>query len=783
MVAAGAVLAFLSALWELARVRRAAYAGALIFAGAPSAPSFAAPANQDQRALLVLFVDHVDKGTILAVVRGKEILASVSDLDKAGITLPPGPRETINGTAFVLLSSLAPELTYQFDETNLVLHLTVKPQALATNAVDLSTTAPPPDLVYSETTSAFLNYALSATELHSGTGFTEQGLSIDGGLLDNQVSYDGNRFTRTSSALIFDNRRMLTRLTLGDAIVADGLLAGAANVLGINYAKNFAINPYLITYPLQTLAGTTSVPSTAYVYVNGQLVRTIQLQPGPFNLQNIPVTSGSGNTRVVIRNAFGQEQALQAPFYFGNNQLKQGLSQYNFAFGVARAQDYYGMGDYQNPAGLAFYRYGFTNWLTAGGFAEMEGPAKTGGTEISLSLPYVGQIGLTGAASESGGTHGWAAGAQYIYQTSNFSFGGDYLRESNQYAALSLTPDEDRTSNRYDVFAGTTLFSVNISANYTHLTDRDAGPQTQASLQFSRSISNWSFLSLQFGQSFVPDAPVNNSVLLSLTIPFGARSSATLSAQRSQESWTETAQVQRPLPTDEGFGYALQVQKNNDTLQAGQVSYQAPFGLYQVYAQRTGGQMTEYANLSGGLIYIDGQVFPTRAVQQSYILANVPGVKGATVNLYNNPIGKTNSQGQLLVPNLLPYYGNQVSIDPSTIPIDYDIKSTTFDIAPPYRGGAIVTFPIQHIQVVEGQITVIVAGKPIKLVGDPLTITAGGEEYTSPLGVDGTFYFENLPPGQHPAGVLYAGGTCHFDVVVPKSAKTVIQLGSLKCNA
>ena len=765
-------------------LRRAALGvTALILTVALSVPSRASAQDHDQRAVLELFLDQVDRGAILVIVRGKDILASVADLEQAGVKLPPGPRETVDGTVFVPLAALAPAIAYRFDEKNLVLNLTVKPQSLTTDSIDLATTSRPSDLVYSQATSAFFNYALSATEFHAVTGFAEQGLSLDGALLDNQISYNGNAWTRTSSALIFDDRGTLTRLTLGDAVVADGLLAGVANVVGVDYAKNFTINPYLVTYPLQTLAGTTSVPSTAYVYVNGQLVRTIQLQPGPFNLQNVPVSSGSSNTQVVIRNAFGQVQQLQAPFYLGSNQLRQGLSQYNFDFGVARAENYVGIGGYQNPAGLAFYNYGFTDWLTAGGFAAMDGPAETGGAEMSLSRPYFGQVGLTGAVSRSGGTHGWAGDVQYAYQTSRFSFGGDYLRESGQYAALGLTPDDDRTSSRYDLFAGTRLFGVDVSANYTHLEDRDLGPQTQANLGFSRSIGPRLFLSLTFGQSRVPDTPVADTVFLSLTIPFGAGSDASLSAERDQNNWTETAQLQRSLPTNDGFGYALQMQNDTDTLQAGQVAYQGPFGLYQVNVQHTGAETTTFENVSGGLVYIDGQVFPTRAVDGSYVLANIPGVKGATVDLYNNPVGKTDAQGQFLVPNLLPYYANQVSIDPNTIPLNYDIRSTSFDVAPPYRGGAIVIFPIQRIQAVEGQMRVIVAGKAVALAGDLVTVTANGKHYTSPLGTDGSFYFENLPAGRHKADVLYAGGTCDFAVTVPQSRKTVIRLGRLTCRS
>ena len=757
--------------------------GLLLLLLSPAPRALGAPASQDQRAVLELFVDQVDKGAILVIVRGREILASAPDLEQAGVRLQTGPRETIGGTSFVPLSQLAPAISYKFDDAQLVLRLTVNPQALITNNLDLATAARPPDLIYGQANSMFINYAFGAASPHSLSGFTEQGISIDGALLDNNVSYDGHQFTRTSTALIYNDQETLTQLTLGDLIVTGDLLSGAANVLGVDYSRNFSINPYLVTYPLQTLAGSVTVPSTAYVYVNGQLVRTIQIQPGPFNLQNVPVASGSSNTRVVITNAFGQQQVLQAPYYFGTNQLRQGISQFNFDFGVARAPDYSGLTDYQKPAGLAFYRYGVTNWLTLGAFAELASPAVTSGAEAAVSLPYVGQIGFNGAMSQSSGTHGWASGVQYAYQTTAFSLGGDYQLESDNYAALGLTPADDRTARRYDLFAGKNIFGLGISATYTHIEDRDTGPQSQTSLEFTRTIGNLFQVSLTLSQSRLPDTPVQNAALVMLTIPFGTRNTASVSAQRTQGSWTETAQLQRSLPTDQGLGYSLQLQQDNNSVQNADLAYQAPFGLYQVNALRSGGQTTEFANISGALVYIGGNVFATRAVQQSYLLADVPGVKGVTVDLYNNPIGTTDSHGQLLVPNLLPYYGNKVSIDPNTVPMNYDIHATQFDMAPPYRGGAIVTFPVQRIQALEGQVAVIAQGKPVGRAGDLFTITAGRQTYSSPLGTDGAFYFENIPAGRHSGAVLYAGGTCHFKVTVPKTAETVIRLGTLKCGS
>ena len=105
------------------QIGRAAFAvSAVILALGLAVPHQAQAENKDQRAALELFLDQVDKGPILVILRGKEILASVSDLEQAGIKLSAAPRATIDGTLFVPLASLASAITYQFDETNLALN-------------------------------------------------------------------------------------------------------------------------------------------------------------------------------------------------------------------------------------------------------------------------------------------------------------------------------------------------------------------------------------------------------------------------------------------------------------------------------------------------------------------------------------------------------------------------------------------------------------------------------------------------------------------------------------
>ena len=52
----------------------------------------------------------------------------------------------------------------------------------------------------------------------------------------------------------------------------------------------------------------------------------------------------------------------------------------------------------------------------------------------------------------------------------------------------------------------------------------------------------------------------------------------------------------------------------------------------------------------------------------------------------------------MIVPNLMPYYGNKLGIVDQDLPLDYEIQTTEKTIAPPYRGGAVVTFPAMRMR-------------------------------------------------------------------------------------
>jgi outer membrane usher protein len=178
---------------------------------------------------------------------------------------------------------------------------------------------------------------------------------------------------------------------------------------------------------------------------------------------------------------------------------------------------------------------------------------------------------------------------------------------------------------------------------------------------------------------------------------------------------------------------------------------------------------------------IGGALFATRPLQDGYALVRVPGVANVRTFLSNQEVGRTNRRGDLLVPNLLSYYANRVRIADEDVPLDRTVEATERVVAPGYRAGAIVEFPVRRDTRVLGSILLERSGVTVVPAAGLVSLTADGEQFDSPVGTNGEFYFENVPAGAHRARVRFEGTACEFTLEVPGSADPVVQIGAHTC--
>jgi outer membrane usher protein len=213
----------------------------------------------------------------------------------------------------------------------------------------------------------------------------------------------------------------------------------------------------------------------------------------------------------------------------------------------------------------------------------------------------------------------------------------------------------------------------------------------------------------------------------------------------------------------------------------GQVQYQGQYGRYEAFYDSVVDRPV--FTVSGGVVALGGSVHATRAIDDGFALIRTPGVSGMRGYVNNQEVGRTNGKGELVVPNnLISYYGNRISINDQDIPLDYRVDTTERTIAPPFRGGSLVIFPVRRLQILTGTLRIEADGELRVPTYGTLTVATQDGSIESPVGKNGEFYLENLDAGNHEAVVEYQTTTCSFILSVPTTPEPFVKLGEIRCG-
>ena len=742
------------------------------------------PGVADQEAVLELIINAVSQGETFAILRGKDVLIPVADLEKAGLRGFTGERSPIGDRLYVSLASLSAVMTFEVDEKDVALKITAQPSLFGDRVVDLQNLRRPTNIIYRQDTSVFLNYSVSSQDFERYSAFTEAGLSFQGNLLYSSLSANSDGgLVRGLTHLTLNDPQNLNTVVIGDRFAETGNLGGGAFLGGINFSRNFGLDPYFVRQPTTDLAGAVTTPSTVEVYVNDSLVRREAVSPGQFELRNLPLPTGSGSTRYVIRDTFGREQIITSPFNIPEGSLEPGVQEYSYNLGFRRNNLSTESWDYGEITFLGRHRIGLTKSLTAGARMEATPNLINGGVNLNSQM-LGGEVELALAASSAQGESGYAGSLAYRLLGRSIGFSAGMRVLSDRYANISLEPEDDRALWEVNATLGLPLgLGMSLSPQYSYSYFRDQGWSDRLALIGSMSLSSRASLLLSASQASQQGQEASQELFVGFNYFFGNSTTGTLSLQQGNDRLGVNAELQRSLPVGTGLGYRIQ----NQWLEAqnrfyAQLQYQNAIGFYEANFQKFGDNQFTSFNVAGGVVAIGGNVFLSRPVNNSFALLQVPGVAGVRGYFSNQEVGRTGRNGNLLIPNLIPYYGNRISISDQDLPINYSINITEKVIAPPLRGGVIVSFPAIKVQSFTGKIVINQGEKTLIPAYGQINVTVQDKTVTSPLGQEGEFYLENIPPGKHPATVEFPAGVCTFEFKAPNSDQSFIDLETLRCT-
>jgi outer membrane usher protein len=775
----------------------------------------AAPAFAQERSIWALVINEEPKGDIEVLLTADGPWVDPSVLVAGGVLTVPGGRRQVfapDTIARVLLPSLAPQITFTLDEADIRLLIAADPALLSPTELTINNPRPPGWKVTSNN-AVFLNYSSNWSTDNKTTGYGELGMHLFGALLETAASVDENgTVTPGLTSLSFDQVRGRRRWVLGDTIGRATSLGSSPVVGGFSLSTQQDLDPYYSIYPAPQIRGAVRTPSTADVYVDGRLVSSVRLPPGQFTLNDLPIETGLGNARVIIRDAFGRQEAINLGFYLSTQLLKRGEQDYSYVAGKERTSNGLTV-EYGRTLGTAVHSVGLADWLTVGLQAEGAKDLMMGGAGFHARLWRLGTFGAEGLASQAidksaGKTQGYAATGVYTFMSNWFSTEMRATWIGPRFQNLFLTPADQEQLNAdgsatlsLGWFGGLTVGATlggpeAIAARITQINPDligripdDVKRQLQDAIatkhdklyrvSYSLNLTSRAQLSLNATHADRAGTKPTWEGFASLTFALGWRTvaSAVTTVDKDGEALT-SVNVQRSLPLGPGFGFRVDADAQEPYRSSAIAEAQGRRGIIGVRADGSQDSKTVGTiNFAGSIVAIGGEVLLSRPVDDGFALVKVPNSPGVRVLANNQPSGRTGRRGSLFVPDLRSYLSSPIGIEQDDLPVEIKLGATSQDIAVPYRGGAVVTFEASIIRALTGRLDV--AGKAPEY--GTLTVTVGTTPFSSPLNASGEFYFEELPPGEHPGIATWSGRTCRAMIRMPDKAPAMTEAGVVTC--
>ncbi len=730
--------------------------------------AFSAQAQTPQ--VVDVWLNGEPRGTVLLLEVEQRLLVAQEDARSWRLQIGAVPTADFAGRRYLSLEALGVRVE-RFDRANLRVDLAADASACIASTVRAPGQRYP---VSSAGSGGFANYDVLATHGAGATGidgafevgaFSPWGVATHQFVLRN-LWHDRDaprQYERVNTTLRRDWLEALLTLELGDAVSVPGATGRALRFGGIALRSNFALRPGFVRQPLPTFGAETALPSTVEVYVQNQLRSVNQVPAGPFTIDDVPVILGAGQARIVVRDALGREQVITSSFYAAGGLLRPGLHEMALAAGRLRSADSRAGPDYGNDYAAALWRQGISDWLTLEARAEYE----AGQTKV---LAAAADIGLRWGEIEVA-----LAGARVAQQS--HAFGAIGYRYQDFDTGISLRWEQAQRGFR---FAGDTDGLPTPVRQVTASASRRLGPGVSAGLlwidterpdgQRTRSAGVSGTATLGAGVSLLLSANRiddngRRSTLASIgvSVPLGPRTSASASLDAGNAP-RRSVTVQRALPIEEGYGYRLGVTDNRlGTRIEAAASAQLALATLTAEAARQSGQDTALRfGAAGGIAMIDGAWFAARPLTESFALVRVPGVAEAPIFINNQPAGRTDAQGDLIVPRITGFLPYEVRIDADALPADVEIRRDRVTVVPPYRSG--VTAALEVRRSVSALVKLVAAGGVAVPAGATAQVTPDGLA----SGVAGkSEFFVSATAGTKRARIDWRGQSCTIEFELP----------------
>jgi len=505
---------------------------------------------------------------------------------------------------------------------------------------------------------------LHDTSNNQSSIFLNNGFSTSSGSFGD-LSFNLSNKTKASLGeatynILSEEKQRLYRLGTGTTKMTDATFG--YRFAGLQIQSNHQLDRVVDDRPTSSFSGTSEVEGVAELYLNGSKLLSQPIRQGAYSFDGLynPMTT-SGDAQLLIKDVNGNITTISKSLIGTPRNLKKGLSDYSFDFGVLR-NDYNELG---KPFSTGSYSYGLTDYLTVNGNYEATKDIRNFGLSSLLATP-IGTFKLGGAFG-----NGKEYSTGYYLNTEKASFNVEYSKFLNYENIAHYLRNEDKLvmTARYAI---TSTQSLNL--NYVRIADKET-----ASLGSSFMINKDLFLNA----SITKNQDKKFSAFVGIEFKFGGVSSSSSYDSRqnmfSQTIRENTFELNKPdlSATYNNYGQSQVMQAR--------VGYASQYGDVSGSVYRSESSTSATMKASGSLVFTGRHVLASRKINEAYVVvdAQAPNIK---INTNSGSKGITNKDGLMAYPSPSlaeqKFFIKTEDYDDETNPAETDFLATPFIKSP-----------------------------------------------------------------------------------------------------
>ncbi len=703
-------------------------------------------------------------------------------------------------------------IQFKYLENEQSLNLKVPLNMLTGYSVDLSgqQVTSPQLLKMKPLNAAILNYSLYQTMTNDENVFSGSAEGIFNSAIgnfslgvlyngSNENSYSHEKWVRLESKWQYVDPEKIRIYTLGDFISNSPDWGSSVRLAGFQWSSAYTQRGDLVTSALPQFSGSAALPSTLDLYVNQQKIYSGLVPSGPFDIKQLPFISGNEVT-LVTTDATGQQSITKQAYYFSSKILAKGINEFSVDVGVPR----YNYGLYSNDYDDATFasgaiRYGYSNSLTLSGGAEASTDGLSNlGTGFAKNLFGFGVINADIAASQYKDENGYSALLGLEGRISkNISFNTSYRKvfdnyfdlarvsqvrylkdnqsddEPKNYLSYSALADEIfRAGINYNFYAG---YGVYLGYNQIKYSD-NANKLVSANLSGSLN-KNWGFYTSAYKDY---ENQKDYGIYFALRYTPSSRVNAITSISNESSKTTYRQEINGfSDPQIGAFGWGGYVERDQDANQNNAsvyASYRARAAYLTGRYNRFGDNDQVALSATGSLVAAAGRIFAANEIGEGYAVVTNAGPQSQILNGGVN-LGATDKSGRFLIANLRPYMSHHIYLDPSYLPLEWEVSSTNQTAFVGYRQGTLIDFGAH--QVISGLVKLVDQNNSPLMPG--YTVRINGQQ-DGVVGYDGEVFIPNLLKQNKLEVDLLDHGSCQVVFAYENKQYSAKKLGPYVCR-